>query len=145
MSARTRFVSLAAAATLLAGCYHATIVTGLPAGTTGVHKEWVATWVFGLIPPSEDITSAKECPNGVAKVETQWSFLNGLVHIVTFNIYGPMQVDVTCASSNKMGAVPTGAAVVKVAQGATAEQLKAAFEEASAQSARQGVPVYVTF
>jgi hypothetical protein len=136
-------ISLIAAATVLAGCYHATIVTGLPAGTTGVHKEWVATWVFGIVPPSEDISSAKECPNGVAKVETQWSFLNGLVHVVTFNIYGPMQVDVTCASSSKMASIPAGAEIVPLKAKATADEVKAAFLEAASRSARDGVPVYV--
>ena len=44
-----------------------------------------------------------------------------------------------------MGAIPAGAEVVKVAVGASADQLKAAFEEASARSARDGMPVFVTF
>jgi len=144
MSHRTRIASLVAAASFLAGCYHVTVVTGLPESTTGVHKEWAAGWLWGLVPP-ETIESAKACTNGVAKVETQQAFLNGLVSVVTWGIFTPWQIDVVCASSGKMGALPAGAEVVKVAAGATAEQLKAAFEEASARSARDGVPVYVTF
>jgi hypothetical protein len=34
----------------------------------------------------------------VAKVETERSFLNGLVGAITWNIYTPMHVLVTCAS-----------------------------------------------
>lgn len=144
MSDRTRIVSLTAIVALLAGCYHVTVVTGLPEGTSGIHKEWAPGFIFGLVPP-ETIESAKTCTNGVAKVETQQSFLNGLVSVVTFGIFTPWQIDVVCASSGKMGAIPAGAEVVKVAAGASTEQLKAAFEEASARSARDGVPVYVSF
>ena len=144
MMNRARF-TLAAAGLLLTGCFHATITTGLPAGTTTVHKPWVATWVFGLVPPSDDIMTAKECPNGVAKVETQWSFVNGLVHLVTFNIYTPIQVDATCASSGKMGEIPAGAATVSVAPNATADEVKAAFLEAASRSEKEGVPVYVQY
>ena len=78
-------------------------------------------------------------------METQWSFLNGLVHVLTWNLYGPIQVDVTCASSNKMGAIPAGAASVTLGANATADEVKAAFLAAASRSEREGVPVYVKF
>ena len=143
MSPRSRIAPLAAAV-LLAGCFHVTVVTGLPAGSTGVHQEWAPGWVFGLVPP-ETVESAKTCANGVARVETQQSFLNGLVSVVTFGIFTPWTIDVVCATSGKMGAIPAGAEVVKVAAGATPEQWTAAFADASARSARDHVAVYVTF
>ena len=144
MLSRSR-ITLVAAATLLAGCYHVTVNTGLPAGTTSLNKGWVSTWVIGIVPPGDDISSAQKCPSGVAKVETQWSFLNGLVHYLTYNIYTPIQVDVTCASSAKTGQVPAGAETVALKANATADEVKAAFVEAADRSQRDGVPVYVPF
>ena len=41
--------------------------------------------------------TASRCPDGVAKVETQLSFLNQVVHILTLGIYTPMDIRVTCA------------------------------------------------
>ena len=58
-------------------CYHAIVETGRPAGTTVVSKPWVATWIFGLV-PAQEISVAAECPNGIARVETQQTFVNGL-------------------------------------------------------------------
>jgi hypothetical protein len=37
------------------------------------------------------------CPAGVARVETRQSFANGLVGMITFGIYTPMEIIVTCA------------------------------------------------
>ena len=82
----------------LAGCYHAVIETGRPAGTTVISKPWAMSFVFGLIPPPVE-NVAQQCTNGVSKVETQHSFLNGLVAAVTFSIITPMQIDVTCAAA----------------------------------------------
>jgi len=80
-----------------AGCYHATIETGATPSTVVITKPWASGFVFGLVPPSTVETAAK-CPNGPAKVETQISFLNGLVSFLTLSIYTPMQIDVTCAT-----------------------------------------------
>jgi hypothetical protein len=41
---------------------------------------------------------------GVAKVETRISFLNAVASGITFSIYTPMQIDVTCAQGG--GAPP---------------------------------------
>ena len=38
-------------------------------------------------------------PNGVAKVETQLSFANQLVYALTWGIYAPMEIVVTCAAA----------------------------------------------
>jgi hypothetical protein len=94
----------------LAGCYHAVIETGRPAGSTVVSKPWAMSFVFGLIPPPVE-NVAQACPNGVSKVETQHSFLNGLVAAVTFSIITPMQIDVTCAAA---GGNDDGLATVNV-------------------------------
>jgi len=108
--------SLTAAAVVLAlsvGCYHATIETGRPASSEIVKKPWANSWIYGLVPPAT-VSTAAQCPNGVARVETQLSFLNGLVGALTFGIYTPMNILVTCASAATASApdllVPDGAA-----------------------------------
>jgi hypothetical protein len=84
-------------AVLLAGCYHVTVITANAPSTTQVDKEWVNSFVLGLVPPPE-LNVRDQCPQGVAKVETERSFLNGLVAVLTQNIYTPMHTTVTCAS-----------------------------------------------
>src|SRR6266566_2009261 len=55
---------------LCAGCYHATIETGLAPSNQVVEKSFASGWIIGLIPPSTVETQAK-CASGVSKVETQ--------------------------------------------------------------------------
>ena len=67
-------------AVLFVGCYRVTVTHGpqppAPSATV-VEFPWQHSWVFGLVPPAE-ITVKDRCLNGVAKVETKVSFLNGL-------------------------------------------------------------------
>jgi hypothetical protein len=83
---------------LLAGCYHATVETGVTPSTVVIEKSFASGWIFGLVPPST-VSTAEKCPNGVAKVETQLSFLNQLVEVLTLGIYTPMHIKVTCAAA----------------------------------------------
>jgi hypothetical protein len=80
----------------LVGCYAAKIDTGRPPSTTVIKHGLAACWLFGLVPPSTVETVAR-CPNGVSTVETQLSFVNQVVSLITFGIYTPMQIVVTCA------------------------------------------------
>jgi Bor protein len=91
--------AVAAAAIVLgsAACYHATIETGATPSTTTISKPWAPGFVYGLVPPNTVETAAK-CPNGVAKVETQLTFLNQLVTVLTLGIYTPMSIEVTCGT-----------------------------------------------
>ncbi|HTE44532.1 MAG TPA: hypothetical protein VK636_04745 [Gemmatimonadaceae bacterium] len=92
-----RIPMLLVAALLCGACYHITVVTGAPAGSTIVNKEWQNSFIIGLVPPP--VLNVKDpCTQGVAKVETERSFLNGLVGAITENIYTPMHVSVVCAS-----------------------------------------------
>lgn len=137
MHRRSRlFVILAVAFT--GACYHSTIETGLPASSTVIQKDWAHGFVFGLIPPSTVETKA-QCPSGVARVETQHSFLNMLASFLTWNIYSPVSITVTCASSNKMA---EGARVFRpdvTVPGTSTALMQQAFEAA----VNGGVPVYV--
>ena len=91
--------TLACAGLLIAatGCYHATIETGLSPSPQVIEQTFASGWIFGLIPPNTVSTQAK-CPKGVSKVETQHSFVNMLVQFITFSIYTPMDIKVTCAA-----------------------------------------------
>ncbi|HKR56648.1 MAG TPA: Bor family protein [Gemmatimonadales bacterium] len=92
--------AIACAALLVstAACFHATIETGLAPSATVIEKPFASGWIFGLIPPDAVDTKAKCGAHGVSKVETQHSFVNMLVAFVTFDIYTPISITVTCAA-----------------------------------------------
>ena len=52
--------------------------------------------VFGLVPLSDPIDLTATCPSGVAKIETGTSFINGLVGVLSQNIYTPRYALVYC-------------------------------------------------
>lgn len=81
----------------LGGCYHAIVNTGASPGTETISQPWAHSFLFGLVPPST-VDAADECDSGVARVETQLSFLNQIAYILTGGIYSPMTIEVTCAS-----------------------------------------------
>lgn len=89
----------------LAGCYHATIDTGLQPSGQKVEKKWAHSFLYGLVPPSTVETSSK-CPNGVARVETQLSFLNQVAAILTASLYTPMKIEVQCAAAGTASVHP---------------------------------------
>lgn len=125
-----RAAILAAIALVLSGCFHATIETGLPASTTVIQNDWAHGFVFGLVPPSTVETKAK-CPNGVAKVETQQSFLNALASLLTGSLYTPWTISVTCASSNRMASLTPGESVIRAtaeAANTSADTMQRAFD-----------------
>lgn len=94
----TRIHSLALVVLIAsAGCYHVTVITGAPAAAQTIDKGWQNSFIYGLVPPSE-ISTKEKCPQGVSKVETERSFLNGLVSAITYSIYTPLHATVTCAS-----------------------------------------------
>jgi Bor protein len=140
----SRTLKLVAVTLLLAlpACYHATIETGLPAGNQVIEKGFASGWIYGLVPPSP-VKAMSQCPNGVSKVETQLSFVNQLVALLTLDIYTPMAIKVTCAASGR-SAVP-GAPEIKVGSGATAEQIIDAFSRAADAAVATHGPVYVRF
>jgi hypothetical protein len=128
---------------VLPGCYHATIETGLTPGTEVIRQPWAHCFVFGLVPP-KTITTMEKCPNGVARVETQHSFLNGLVAFLTFSIYTPVEIKVTCAAGG--GAeLPLAPADICVGASASPEEVQQAFMRAAEIAVAEGRPVYVEY
>lgn len=133
---RFRSVILGLSVVCLAGCYHATVDTGRrPSGQT-VEDEWADSFIAGLVPPST-VETASRCPNGVAKVETKISFLNGLVDALTLGIYTPMTIIVQCADGSSD--TPDATSTVKAPATDGAEAIRQAAE----LSAELGQPVLV--
>lgn len=93
-----RIRSLVAVIALLpaTACYRVTVVTGAPPAPQVVNKPWQMGWVLGLVPPPE-LNVKEQCAQGVAQVQTQRSFLNGLVSNLTYSIFTPMSAKITCA------------------------------------------------
>lgn len=136
-----RAIALAAVCLVTSACFHQIVQTGRTPGTTVVSKPWTNTFIFGLV-AATPIDVSKECPNGVATVETQMSLVNGLVSFITFGLYTPHDVKVTCAQGR---AGLDGLREINVAQGASKAQLDAAFAAAIGLSERSGQPVVIRF
>jgi hypothetical protein len=93
----TRMLVLVAAMVGVPGCYRATVDTGLTPSAMEVEREWAHAWLAGLVPPNA-MEVAGGCPNGVARVETELSFLNQVAAAITFGIYTPMTLRAICAA-----------------------------------------------
>ena len=78
-------------------CFHQSVQSGLQPSSTVVEHTFVSTWLWGLV-AAQPIDVRQQCPTGVAKVETEQSFVNGLVGAVTLGIYSPQHLRVTCAA-----------------------------------------------
>ena len=92
-----KIVLAALAVVCISGCYRVTVNTGATPAPKTIEKAWAFSFIYGLVPPAE-IASKTECPQGVASVVTERSFLNGLVSNITYGILTPIHVTVTCAA-----------------------------------------------
>jgi hypothetical protein len=135
-----RGASLLAVAVSLSACYHATIETGLTPSTQVLEQSFASSWIYGLVPP-KTVETASRCPDGVAKVETQHTFVNQLVGFLTLGIYTPMHIRVTCAQA---GAGPSAASVTIPAT-AEGEEVRMAFGNAADLVAQSEKAVTVRF
>lgn len=89
---------LFALAVLLPGCYRVTVVTGAPPSPTAkIERLWQHSFVYGIVPAPE-INTLEACPQGIASVVTERSFLNSVVSMLTWSLYTPLQAVVTCAT-----------------------------------------------
>jgi len=125
------------------GCYHATVETGLTPSAEVIEESFASGWIYGLVPPSTVATQAK-CKHGVAKVETQLSFVNQLVSIITLYIYTPMNIKVTCAASGTSmleGRSPD----IMIGLDASEHEVQSAFARAAELAVSSGRPVYVEY
>ena len=142
MSCYTRALALISALSLL-GCYHATIETGLTPSGEVIHKSFASSWIYGLVPPST-VSTATKCPNGVAKVETKHSFVNGLVAGITLGIYTPINIKVTCAAGGS-AMLPSDGPDIVLDGGVTEEQILQAFNRAADMAVAANRPVFIKY
>ena len=138
----TRLLSLFTCCLVLGACHHATIETGAAPSLETIHEPWANSWIVGLVPPNT-IETAEQCTSGVSKVETQRSFLNGLVGILTIGIYTPLEIKVTCAASG--GNDLPEQADVAIEHGASLEEVQLAFMAAADRAVEERRPVFVKF
>lgn len=123
-------------------CYHATVTTNRSTSGQTVEVPWAHSFLYGLVPPST-VETASQCPNGLARVETMHSFLNGLAAAITFGIYTPMHIIVQCAAAGGADAAADGASFEVDREAPEAEQT-AAFQRA-VEHAATGATAYVVF
>ncbi|MDH3522629.1 MAG: Bor family protein [Acidobacteriota bacterium] len=100
MKKLSTLLTVAALVLPLGACMQHTYVLG--AGTLDdeiVYKHWHHHWLFGLIRPQlqEKVDIDKLCPSGDAVIHQEASFANGIIDWLTFFIYSPTTVTVTCA------------------------------------------------
>ncbi len=126
------------------GCYHAQVTTDKAPSSTVIENQWAPSFVFGLVPPPV-VETAQQCPNGLSQVETRISFLNGLVAGLTFNLFTPMHIKVTCASSGSMSALtpPEIETDTLTFTASTDVEVAAALQQAAQQSLLEQRPVAV--
>ena len=87
-----------AAVALTSACYRLTVVTGAPAAATpAVDVQWAHGFVYGLVPVTP-INVATQCPQGIAAFRTEQTFVNGLAQGLTWNLYNPQHITITCAT-----------------------------------------------
>jgi len=132
------FVALSAA-----GCYHATVETGLTPSTEVIEQTFASSWVYGLVPPAT-VSAQVKCKHGVAKVETEHSFVNQLVSIITLGIYTPMSIKVTCAASATSMLGGSSSDLI-VEETATEAEVQAAFARAADRAVAEHRPIYVQY
>jgi hypothetical protein len=132
------------AASLIASlaCYHATVETGATPSTVVIDKSFASSWIYGLVPP-DIVSTASKCMDGVAKVETQHTFVNQLVGFLTFGIYTPMQIKVTCATRSSASA-HVGSPQIAI-KGMAPAARQEAFAKAVVQAAKTRKAVYLEY
>ena len=136
---KKRSTALVLAMALATGaCFHATVETGLAPSGQSISQPWAMSFVYGLVPPAT-VATAQRCPDGVSKVETQLSFLNGLVAALTFSIVTPMTIEVQCAAPRR--AELEASSVIRVGGMSTIRAVEIAAERA----VTTGQAVYIKF
>lgn len=81
-------------------CYTSVVKSGAPAAPPAIEydEKWHSGIVIGIAELSGPYDLSKICPNGWAEIKTETSFVNGLVQLVTWNLYNPQTVTVRCAA-----------------------------------------------
>ena len=81
-------------------CFRMTVKSGRPLGRapTEYDAKWHSGVIFGLAELSGPYDLSDVCPLGWASIRTETSFVNGVVHVLTAEIYTPQTVTIRCAA-----------------------------------------------
>ena len=126
----------------LSGCYNARITTGLAPSAQTVEVKWAHSFLGGLVPPSA-LNVAQECQSGVASVETKLSFLNLVASFITFSIYSPMEITVTCAATTADIPVDAPFLTIDETKEKGHETIEALVQDTIQLSSKNSTPVYL--
>jgi len=91
------------------------------------------------------VSAVNECDNGVARVETVHTFLNQVVAAVTFGIYTPITITVTCAAASTAQEVLDSEDQLSVSEAAGYDEIRDVFQQASEKAIESESPAYVVF
>jgi hypothetical protein len=70
------------------------------------HKLTQNFFVFGLVPNAQTVKAEQFCKDSeIQRVETEMTFLNGLLTGVTYNIYTPRTLKVYCEGGGQMSSM----------------------------------------
>ena len=129
---------------MLSGCYNATIETGKAPSGEVIEQPFALSFVYGLVPPPT-VNAAEQCPNGVSKVETKLSFVNGLVANLTFGLFTPMTIEVTCAAASAMGPeMDRSRNSLTLDKGASQTEAQSTYMKAADMAVNNGDAVYIS-
>jgi hypothetical protein len=137
-----RWVCACTLALSTAACFHQVIQTGRTPSEAVVEKQFVSTWLWGLV-PAQPVDVRQQCPSGVAVIESEQSFANGFVSLLTLGIYTPQHVRITCAT--RVASLPRGATEISVPAGATVQEANQYFDKAVKTSTETGLPSVLRF
>ena len=131
----------ALALVVVSGCYRATIDTGL-ASSHRSEKIWAHSYVYGLVPPAV-VSAVNERDHGVARVETVHTFVNQLIAAVTFGVYTPMTITVTCAAVSSAQQARDSSDALSVSELSGYDEIRDVFQQASHRAVESESPAYV--
>ncbi|HVP68420.1 MAG TPA: hypothetical protein VMT17_14290 [Anaeromyxobacteraceae bacterium] len=91
--------ALLCALLFVTGCFHVNYVTNKPPASAPAYDGWHSNVAWGLAEVSDPVDVPKLCPNGYARIESELTFVQGLVQYLTIGIYNPQNVTVRCVAS----------------------------------------------
>ena len=125
-------------------CYNASVITDKTPSDVIIEEPWALSFVYGLIPPAT-IDASEKCKNGIAKVETELSFLNQLVSGLTGGLITPMHITVTCAVADLGNLNSTQINLFTVNKGSELNEIQETFKQAADQAVLSRNEAYVIF
>ncbi len=126
---------------LFSGCYGAKVTTGLEEGSKTVTKRHTG-FINGLVMQGMPVSGKNQCPNGVAAVKTELTFMDGIFANLTGGLYSPMTVSVTCAAGS-MSSLSAPDIDFTVPDDAPDAEVEATLTTAAEQSADRNESVHV--